>query len=89
MTQHYEDEADDTEDSSNILDAVVTWFRVYQVPFDKRVANVLCSAAISLQSHGLGGRQITDYLIQTYNGPMATRATAPSSSAYHDYEASH
>jgi hypothetical protein len=50
MTQHYEDEADDTEDSSNLLDAVVTWFRVYQVPFDKRVADVLCSAAIPLAS---------------------------------------
>jgi hypothetical protein len=83
MGQHYEDDADDTVDSSILLDAVVTWFRLYQVPFDQTVADVLCNVAISLHSSGLGGRQITDYLIQTYNGPMAIRATAPSSSAYH------
>jgi hypothetical protein len=83
MAQHYQEDADDTEDSSILLNAVVTWFRVYQVPFDQRVADVLCNAAISLQSYGLGGRHITDYLIQTYKGPMATRATAPTSSAYH------
>lgn len=81
---HYDnDDCEDRRGNPFLLNAVVTWFRVYQVPFDHDVAEVLCSVAISLFSQGLGERQITDHLIQKFSGPMATRATAPSSSAYH------
>lgn len=66
-----------------LLNAVVTWFRVHQVPFDHKVADVICTAAIALFALGFDERQITDHLIRNYNGPMATKATAPSSSAYH------
>ncbi len=69
--------------SSAMLTAVVKWFRVYQVPFDHAVADVLCTVAIALHSNGFGERQIADFLIQNFNGPLATKATAPSSSAYH------
>jgi hypothetical protein len=84
MSQHHDDEnASDTRGGPILMNAVVTWFRVYRVPFDYEVANVLCTAAIALYSEGLGERQITDRLIETYDGPMATRATAPSSAAFH------
>lgn len=83
MSQNCVDDGEDSAEGPILLDAVVTWFRVYQVPFDHEVADVLCTVAMLLYSQGLGGRQITDYLIENYHGPMATRATAPSSVAYH------
>ncbi len=85
MLQHYHD-TDDREDSKGspiLFNAVVTWFRVYQVPFDHRVADVLCTVAMALHFDGLGERQITDHLIRKFNGPMSTMATAASSLAYH------
>ncbi len=69
--------------SSAMLNAVVKWFRVYQVPFDHAVADVLCTVAIALHSNGFGERQIADFLIQNFNGPLATKEAAPSSSVYH------
>jgi hypothetical protein len=85
MLQHYhdEDDSEDRKDCPILLNAVVTWFRVYQVPFDLRVADVLCTVAIALYFDGIGERQITDHLIRKFNGPMATMATAASSLAYH------
>ncbi len=83
MSQHYDDDGEDSVEGPILLNAVVTWFRVYQVPFDYKVADVLCTVAFSLYSQGLGGRQIADYLVENYNGPMATLATAPSSSSHH------
>jgi hypothetical protein len=83
MSRHQENNGEAGRSGPILLNAVVTWFRVHQVAFDQKVADVLCTAAIALYTLGFDERQITDHLIQNYNGPMATKATAPSSSAYH------
>lgn len=56
--------------------------RLYHVPFDYDVADAL-TRSLSSSILGIDGRQITDYLIEYHNGPMATRATAPSSLVHH------
>ena len=66
-----------------LRNALLMWFRVYEVPFDAEAATVLYDAALPLYWEGHGEQHIADHLIQAYGGLLSTRINAPSSSARH------
>jgi hypothetical protein len=70
------------EESRTLVNAVIAWYRFYEVPPEVDVSSVLCNAAIELGDDGCDDEMIATILIGTYVGLQSARVNAKQRSVH-------